>query len=148
MAVPLGGNPLGGTPHKKMEGLLVVTDNLRLIHLRDEGVDVQYFGALQSHTSLSKTALAYFIGVDPTTIDNYRKQKKKFTGDSAEKILKLHRLFALGEELFGSTHAFIDWLYMPSPGLEGEKPADMLHSITGMGEIEKQLHRIIHGYVA
>ncbi len=133
---------------RNTNSLVVVTDNLKLIHLRDEGVDVQYFAVLQSHTNLSKTALAYFIGVDPTTIDNYRKQKKKFTGDSAEKILTLHRLFALGEELFGSTQAFIDWLYMPSPGLEGEKPADMLHSITGMGEIEKQLNRIIYGYVA
>ena len=134
--------------HKSMESLVVVSDNLRLVHLRDEGIDTQYFGALQSYTKLSKTALANFIGIDPTTIDNYRKHNKKFTGDSAEKILKLHRLFALGEELFGSTHEFIDWLYMPSPGLEGEKPADMMHSITGMGEIEKQLNRIIHGYVA
>lgn len=134
--------------HKNMESLVVVTDNLKLVHLRDEGVDVQYFGALQSHTSLSKASLAYFIGVDPTTIDNYRKHKKKFTGDSAEKILTLHRLFALGEELFGATHAFMDWLYMPSAGLEGEKPANMLHSITGMREIEKQLRRIIYGYVA
>ncbi len=133
---------------KNRESLVVVADNLKLVRLRDEGVDVQFFGALQSHTSLSKAVLANFIGVDPTTIDNYRKYKKKFTGDSAEKILTLHRLFALGEELFGSTHAFVDWLYMPSAGLEGKNPADMLHSITGMGEIEKQLRRIIHGYVA
>lgn len=134
--------------HKNIGELFVIKDNLRLIHLRDEGIDVQYFGALQSHASLPKAALAYYVGVDPTTIDNYRKNKKKFTGDSAEKLLKLHRLFALGEELFGSTEEFMDWLYMPSPGLEGERPADMLHSITGIGEIEKQLNRIIHGYVA
>lgn len=134
--------------HKNIGKLVVIKDNLRLVHLRDEGVDVQHFGALQSHTSLSKAALAYYVGVDPTTVDNYRKNKKKFTGDSAEKLLKLHRLFALGEELFGSTEEFIDWLHMPSPGLEGQKPLNMLHSITGIGEIEKQLNRIIHGYVA
>ncbi|MEK6481953.1 antitoxin Xre/MbcA/ParS toxin-binding domain-containing protein [Catalinimonas sp. 4WD22] len=134
--------------HKDIEELFVVKDNLRLVFLRDEGVDVQYFGALQSHASLPKAALAHYLGVDPTTVDNYRKNKKKFTGDSAEKLLKLHRLFALGEELFGSIEEFMDWLHMPSPGLEGQKPADMLHSITGIGEIEKQLNRIIHGYVA
>ncbi|WP_224994464.1 antitoxin Xre/MbcA/ParS toxin-binding domain-containing protein [Cesiribacter sp. SM1] len=130
------------------EGLLVVKDNLQLIHLRDEGVDVQYFRNLQDHSSMPKAELAHFLGVDPTTVDNYRKQNKKFTGDSAEKLLKLHRLFALGEELFGSTDEFTDWLHMPSPGLEGQKPVGLLHSITGIGEIEKQLNRIIHGYVA
>ena len=127
---------------------MVVKDNLRLVHLRDEGVDVSYFGALQSHASLPKAALARYLGLDPTTIDNYRKKKKRFTGDSAEKLLKLHRLFALGEELFGSTSEFMDWLHLPSPGMEGQKPQDMLHSITGIAEVEKQLGRIIHGYVA
>ena len=128
--------------------LVVIHDNLSLIHLRDEGIDSGYFGVLQSYAGLSKSALAYYVGVDPTTVDNYRKRKKKFTGDSAEKLLKLHRLFALGEELFGTTEEFLDWLYLPSPGLEGQKPCDILHSITGMGEIEKQLGRIVHGYVA
>ena len=133
---------------QNIEGLVVVKDNLQLIHLRDEGVDVQYFRSLQDHASLPKADLAHFVGVDPTTVDNYRKNNKKFTGDSAEKLLKLHRLFALGEELFGSTDEFTDWLHMPSPGLEGQKPVELLHSITGIGEIEKQLNRIIHGYVA
>ena len=92
--------------------------------------------------------MAKFLGIDPSTVDNYRKSNKKFTGDSAEKLLKLHRLFALGEELFGSVNEFVDWLHMPSPGLEGQMPVDLLHSITGISEIEKQLQRIIHGYVA
>lgn len=130
------------------EGLMVVKDNLQLIHLRDEGVDVQYFRNLQDYSSMPKAELAHFLGVDPTTVDNYRKNNKKFTGDSAEKLLKLHRLFALGEELFGSINEFTDWLHMPSPGLEGQKPVSLLHSITGIDEIEKQLNRIIHGYVA
>ena len=133
---------------QNIEGLVVVKDNLQLVHLRDEGVDVQYFRNLQDYASLPKADLAHFVGVDPTTVDNYRKNNKKFTGDSAEKLLKLHRLFALGEELFGSTDEFTDWLHMPSPGLEGQKPVELLHSITGIGEIEKQLNRIIHGYVA
>lgn len=133
---------------RESEALTVIEDNLSLVHLRDEGVEIAYFGALQSHAKLSKSALAKFLGIDPSTVDNYRKSNKKFTGDSAEKLLKLHRLFALGEELFGSVNEFVDWLHMPSPGLEGQMPVDLLHSITGISEIEKQLQRIIHGYVA
>ncbi len=133
---------------KTSEELVVVNDNLKLIHLRDDGIDVTYFGSLLAHAGLSKGVLASYLGVDPTTVDNYRKRKKKFTGDSAEKLLKLHRLFALGEELFGSMDEFTDWLHMPSPGLEGQQPQAVLHSITGIGEVEKQLNRIIYGYVA
>ncbi|MEO0330270.1 MAG: antitoxin Xre/MbcA/ParS toxin-binding domain-containing protein [Bacteroidota bacterium] len=133
---------------KNSQDLVVVHDNLRLIHLCDEGIDHEYFSALQSHAGLPQATLAHFMGVDLTTVDNYRKEKKKFTGDSAEKLLKLHRLFALGEELFGSTEEFVGWLHLPSPGLEGQKPWDLLHANTGMGEIEEQLNRIAHGYVA
>lgn len=129
-------------------GLTVIENNLRLVHLSEQGIGVSYFSALQLHTRLSKTALARLLGIDPGTVDNYKKNKKKFSGDLAEKILKLHRLFALGEELFGSTAEFLDWLHLPSPGLEGQTPMRMLHSNTGIGEIEKQLQRIIHGYVA
>ena len=135
-------------PPNSLEELVVIKDNLRLVRLRDDGIDVHFFATLQSHAHLPKAVLAYYVGVDPTTVDNYRKRKKKFTGDSAEKLLKLHRLFALGEELLGSTEEFMNWLRMPSPGLEGEKPQDILHSITGIGEVEKQLNRIVHGYVA
>lgn len=137
------------TAHSKNnQDLVVIHDNLYLIHLCDEGIDHGYFGVLQSHSGLSKATLAHFVGVDPTTVDNYRKEKKKFTGDAAEKLLRLHRLFALGEELFGNTEEFLSWLHLPSPGLAGQKPWGLLHSITGMGEIEDQLNRIAHGYVA
>lgn len=129
-------------------GLTVIENNLNLVHLSEKGIDVSYFAALRSHTQLSKTALAHLLGIDPATVDNYKKNKKKFSGDVAEKLLKLHRLFALGEELFGSVSEFMDWLHLPSPGLDGQAPLRMLRSNTGIGEIEKQLQRIIHGYVA
>ena len=106
-------------PAQKTDELSIVSDNLKLVHLRDQGINIAHFSTLQSHARLSKSTLASYLGVDPTTIDNYRKRKKKLTGDSAEKLLKLHRLFALGEELFGTTNVFTDWLRMPSPGLEG-----------------------------
>jgi len=136
------------TLQKNTSELTIVEDNLRLIHLRDDGVDIDYFATLQSYTKLPKSVLAGYLGVDPTTIDNYRRGKKKLVGDAAEKLLKLHRLFARGEMLFGTIDEFIDWLRLPSPGLEGQQPQTLLHSVTGISEVEKQLDRIVHGYVA
>lgn len=34
----------------------------------------------------------------------------------------LHRLFSFGDELFGSTAEFRDWLEIPSPGLGNLRP--------------------------
>jgi uncharacterized protein (DUF2384 family) len=57
-------------------------------------------------------------------------------------------LFAFGDQLFGATSEFIDWLAIPSPGLGNKSPRELLHSISGMLEVEKQMMRIAHGYAA
>jgi uncharacterized protein (DUF2384 family) len=40
----------------------------------------------------------------------------------------------------------MDWLAIPSPGLENKSPMELLHSISGIMEVEKQLMRLAHGY--
>ncbi len=53
---------------QKTDELVVVTDNLKIVHLRDQGIDVAYIGFLQSYARLSKSVLASYLGVDPTTM--------------------------------------------------------------------------------
>ena len=136
------------TSAKETGSLTVISNNLALINKSLEGVDASYFVSLQKHSGLRKDELAGFVGIDPKTVDNYRNSKRKFIKDVAEKLLHLHRLFALGDELFGSTAEFTDWLEIPSPGLENKRPIDLLHSISGIAEVEKQMMRIAHGYAA
>jgi putative toxin-antitoxin system antitoxin component (TIGR02293 family) len=128
--------------------LYVVKDNLALVSKAQEGVEAQYFENLLKHSGFRKDELASLVGIDPKTVDNYRKSNKKFTRDSAEKLLQLHRLFAFGDELFGSTAEFVDWLSIPSPGLNNQTPVTLLHSVSGIMEVEKQLLRLAHGYAA
>ncbi len=129
-----------------MEELVVVKDNLALVNKAQEGVEPSFFINLQKHSGIRKDELANWVGVDPKTVDNYRRSKKKFKSDVAEKLLQLHRLFALGDELFGSTAEFMDWLEIPSPGLNNQSPISLLNSISGILEVEKQMLRIAHGY--
>ncbi|KAA5539265.1 type II RES/Xre toxin-antitoxin system antitoxin [Adhaeribacter rhizoryzae] len=131
-----------------VDDLFVVKDNLALVNKAQEGVDAIYFINLLRHSGLRKDELASLVGIDPKTVDNYRKSNKLFTRDSAEKLLQLHRLFSFGDELFGSTPEFMDWLGIPSPGLENKSPMELLHSISGIMEVEKQLMRLAHGYAA
>jgi putative toxin-antitoxin system antitoxin component (TIGR02293 family) len=134
------------TPH--VDGLVVIRDNLTLVNKAREGVEPAYFVDLLKHSGFRKDELAALIGIDPKTVDNYRKSDRLFTNDPAEKILTLHRLFAFGDQLFGATSEFIDWLGIPSPGLGNKSPRELLHSVSGMLEVEKQMMRIAHGYAA
>lgn len=126
--------------------LVVLKDNLAVVSKAEEGVEPFYFGNLLRHAGLRKDELASLVGIDTKTVDNYRKSNKRFSGDSAEKLLSLHRLFAFGDELFGTTPEFMDWLAIPSPGLNNKSPMQLLHSISGIMEVEKQMMRIAHGY--
>ncbi|QNF31898.1 DUF2384 domain-containing protein [Adhaeribacter swui] len=128
--------------------LFVVQDELALVSKAQEGIEALYFENLLKHAGFRKNELANLVGIDSKTVDNYRKSQKKFTRDAAEKLLKLHRLFALGDDLFGSTAEFMDWLAIPSPGLNNQSPLSLLHSVSGITEVEKQLLRLAHGYAA
>lgn len=131
---------------EEINGLFVEPDDLALVSKAQAGVTADYFYNLQKHTGFRKDELAGLVGIDPKTVDHYRKTQKKFTRDAAEKLLKLHRLFALGDELFGSTAEFMDWLAIASPGLNNNIPLALLHSVSGITEVEKQLLRLAHGY--
>jgi len=133
---------------KDIDKLFVVKDDLALVHKAQEGVEVSYFENLLKHSGFRKDELASLIGIDPKTVDNYRKSQKKFTRDAAEKLLKLHRLFSFGNELFNSTTEFMDWLGIPSPGLNNQSPLALLHSVSGIMAVEKQLLRLANGYAA
>jgi putative toxin-antitoxin system antitoxin component (TIGR02293 family) len=133
---------------EEISDLFVVKDDLALVSKAQEGVEASYFINLLRHSGFRKDELAGLVGIDPKTVDNYRKSQKKFTRDSAEKLLKLHRLFALGDEIFGSTPEFIDWLSIPTPALNNQRPLALLHSVSGIMEVEKQLLRLAHGYAA
>ena len=136
------------TQVKEIDNLFVVKDDLALVSQAQEGIEVLYFINLLKHSGFRKDELAALVGIDPKTVDNYRKSHKKFTRDAAEKLLKLHRLFAFGDELFGSTAEFMDWLAISSPGLHNQSPLNLLHSVSGISEVEKQLLRLAHGYAA
>jgi len=133
---------------KEIDDLFVVQDDLALVSKAQEGVEASYFENLLKHSGFRKDELASLVGIDPKTVDNYRKSHKKFTRDAAEKLLKLHRLFAFGDELFGSTTEFVDWLAISSPALNNQRPMAVLHSVSGISEVEKQLLRLAHGYAA
>lgn len=111
-----------------------------------QGVGVEKFDVLLEVTGLQKAVLASLIGVDPRTIDNYRKHGKKFDMLEGELLIKLSRLFGIGMEVFEDMNEFKEWLLKASLGLGGKVPMELLRTITGVDLVNDELMRIEHGY--
>lgn len=128
-------------------GIQNIQDHYTLINNAHQGIEVSYFDRLLEKTGIGKGVLASLLGVDPRTIDNYRKSNKRFDTLEGELLLKLDGLFDFGEEVFEEMSEFMEWLSKNSVGLENRRPLDLLSTSTGVDLVRDELMRIEHGYV-
>lgn len=126
---------------------LKVQDDYTLINNALQGIEVNYFDHVLEKTGIQKGVLASLLGIDPRTIDNYRKNNKRFDVLEGELLLKLGSLFDFGEEVFEEMSEFMEWLATNSVGLGNKKPLDLMNTSTGVGLVLDELMRIEHGYV-
>ena len=110
------------------------------------GIEISYFDNILAKTGIQKGVLASLLGIDPRTIDNYRKNNKRFDVLEGELLLKLGRLFDFGEEVFEDMSEFMEWLSADAVGLGNKKPLDLMNTCTGVGLVSEELMRIAHGY--
>jgi putative toxin-antitoxin system antitoxin component (TIGR02293 family) len=126
---------------------LTVEDDYTLINTAHEGISIQYFDKLLQMSGIQKGLLAFLVGIDVKTVDNYRKNDKKFDILEGELLLKLERLFIFGEEVFEDMKEFREWLQINSISLGNKKPIELLNTSTGVDLVYDELMRIAHGYV-
>lgn len=122
-------------------------DDFQVVYQVDQGVHVDRFDLLLEKSGLQKQVLAALLGLDPRTIDNYRKHGRSFAALEGELLLKLDSLFDFGADTFESMEAFRAWLFLPSFAFNQKKPMDFLHTSTGVDLVGQALQRIVHGYV-
>ena len=125
----------------------IVRDDFQVVYQVGQGVHVNRFDQLLEKTGLQKQVLAGLLGMDPRTIDNYRKQSRSFAALEGELLLKLESLFEFGFEILESKEDFKAWLSSPAFALNDKKPIDFLNTSTGVDLVEQALQRIAHGYV-
>lgn len=125
----------------------IVRDDLQVVYEVDLGVHVSRFDQLLLGSGLQKQVLAGLLGLDPRTIDNYRKQDRKFGALEGELLLKLERLFEYGSTIFESPEAFKEWLFLPAFALNQKTPLSYLNTSTGVDLVEGALDQIEQGYV-
>ncbi len=123
-----------------------IVSDFTMVYQVDRGVHVSKFDQLLQHSGMQKQVLANLLGLDPRTIDNYRKQGRNFPSLEGELLLKITQLFKVGEEVFGGVGAFRDWLDVSSEAFDQRKPMTFLRTSTGVALVQQALLRIAHGY--
>ncbi len=113
-----------------------------------EGLAVSVFDEIIRVSALNKNQLAAFIDTTPKTIDNYRLRRHKLGRTESEHLLQLMALYKKGQEIFGSSEAFNQWLRQPASGLGGIVPFDLLYTQGGINLVMEELLRMEYGAVA
>lgn len=131
----------------KHKAMGVGRDDFQVVYQVGKGVPINFFDQLLEKSGLQKQVLAGLLGMDPRTIDNYRKQNRSFAALEGELLLKLDTLFDFGVDVFGSHEDFKAWLDSPAFALQDGKPIDFLNTSTGVDLVEQALQRVVHGYV-
>lgn len=113
-----------------------------------EGLAVSVFNEFITISGLSKSQLAAFLDATPKSIDNYRLRGRKLGRLKSEQLLQLLLLYRKGQEIFGNSAVFNQWLRQPSAGLGGIIPFELLYTQGGIDLVKEELIRIEYGALA
>ncbi|HRE51251.1 MAG TPA: DUF2384 domain-containing protein [Flavitalea sp.] len=113
-----------------------------------EGLAISVFDEIMRVSALNKNQLAAFIDATPKTIDNYRLRRHKLGRIESEQLLQLMALYKKGQEIFGNSESFNQWLKQPATGLGGIVPFDLLYTQGGINLVMEELLRIEYGALA
>jgi putative toxin-antitoxin system antitoxin component (TIGR02293 family) len=113
-----------------------------------EGLAVSVFDEIMRMSGLNKSQLAAFLDATPKTIDNYRLRRHKLGRTESEQLLQLMALYKKGQEVFGTSEDFSQWLAQPAAGLGGIIPFDLLYTQGGINLVMEELVRVEYGALA
>ena len=118
-----------------------------LIEVAKEGLPKQALDNLALNISFSTKEMAEVLNVSERTIQRYR-DDQRLDKDASAKLIRLAKLYELGEETFGSLSRFKGWMQSHIPALGGNRPMDLLDTPLGYELIERELIYIEHGLFA
>ncbi|OJW13369.1 antitoxin Xre-like helix-turn-helix domain-containing protein [Mucilaginibacter sp. 44-25] len=118
-----------------------------IIKLARQGFPKKTLLALAKKISLTIQELANILHISERTLQRYEDDAIIKT-EYAEKAVELARLYARGEEVFGSMDKFKLWIKTPSLVFNGEAPVTILDTSAGFDMVFKELGRIEYGIFA
>ena len=109
------------------------------------GADATFLDTLLSH-GFSREEL--FDLVVPRRTFARRLQTGRLSLEESDRAIRLARLTAMAERVFGAFDKAHRWLRKPSRTIDGAVPLSLLKTETGAYLVEQTLHRIDYGMLA
>jgi putative toxin-antitoxin system antitoxin component (TIGR02293 family) len=114
------------------------------IGLVKNGISKKQLEVIKSETDLNYGTLSNLLSISRTTLIN-KKGDDRFDPSTSERIMRLAELLCYGREVFECREIFNIWIRIPSSGLGGKSPLDLLDTLYGIEEVKKELGRIEYG---
>jgi len=124
----------------------VVKSQFDLIRAVRAGLPVAAIHALVQSGRLSRAEMDR--AVMPRKTLAHRERIGTLTADQSDRLVRVVRVLATAEEVFGDRETAHAWLRRGTAALHGEAPLGLLDTEEGAREVEILLGRIAHGIAA
>jgi len=121
-----------------------VVSDFDLLELTRRGIPKKAILGLIKKISLTIQELAGIMHINERTFQRFN-DTDFVKSEYSEKAIELARLYARGEEVFGSLEKFKTWMKTPSIMFKNNTPFALLDSSIGFGLVFNELGRIEHG---
>ena len=110
----------------------------------------QVFVSFKTNTRLSNLVLSRVLGVSSRSIDRLAllKGAARMGPAVSDRLYRTARIVALAEDVLEDRDQALEWLSSAQRGLGDRKPFDLIETEVGTREVEDELLRIEHGFVA
>jgi putative toxin-antitoxin system antitoxin component (TIGR02293 family) len=117
-----------------------------LVALVEGRLPVAAISALMEHGILEKEI--YSVIVPRRTLQHRRTRKENLSREESDRAVRLARVAALAENVFGDPKEGMLWLRSPKKRFNSRTPVDMMATETGSRLVEEVLYQIDEGMAA
>jgi len=124
-----------------------LTNDYDVMELSRTGLPKNILVTLAQKISITIQELSNIMHISERTLQRYE-DDAIVKSEYSEKAIELARLYARGEEVFGSMDKFKLWMKTPLLVLKGATPLSLLDTSAGFNIVFTELGRIEHGIFA
>jgi putative toxin-antitoxin system antitoxin component (TIGR02293 family) len=117
-----------------------------LVTLVEKRLPVTTISALIKHGILEQEI--YSVIIPRRTLQHRRTRKEKLSREESDRAVRLARLAALTEKVFGDLKTGMHWLRAPKKRFRGSTPMAMMETEVGSRLVEEALYQIDEGMAA
>jgi putative toxin-antitoxin system antitoxin component (TIGR02293 family) len=113
-----------------------------------KGLPWRSFRSVREHYQVQPEALRVVALISARTLARRKEKNLPFAPDASDRLLRLARVFAYSQRVFGDRQVAAQWFGRPNRALGGIVPLELLDTDIGVAQVRDELLRIEHGIFA